>query len=257
MSFEGFDRLSPGERCPIVLIHGAGHERAHWEPLQSQLYMLGHPTISPELPTEDIQATHADDARTIVEAVDRQSFDKFFVVAHSRGVEAAVRLPVERIIGMTFLCSGGPHDLQVAPAYAGGPELPRYSEAYANSFRMVSERLSEFDPAAAKNLFYKEVGERFGEEAVRVAVELLRPQRVPQPGEAPLPTLPFAFPLYYVLGEQDPLHNKIRAQRVAEEHFGVKAVEIEQWGHTPQLSHPQELGRLLAAQAVEAQMYQA
>lgn len=82
--------LGPGDGAPLLLIHGAGHDRGIWAPLAAGLAAAGHSVIAPDLPAHgdsggaplpDIDAM----ANWVLALADTLGLERFAIAGHSMG----------------------------------------------------------------------------------------------------------------------------------------------------------------------------
>jgi pimeloyl-ACP methyl ester carboxylesterase len=234
----------------FVLIHGAWFTPRHWKPLEHQLHLRGHRTISPDLPAGDVMATFDDDAAAVEDAIGDE--DNLFPVTHSRGVETLPRFlkrldDLNHVIGATILSSGGPRDFKLKPLYPGEPELARHTDEFLAGIRSGPEEgLTTLDAEMAKNVILHDVT---SERLVQRAVHNFRAQRTPTPNEAYLPELPPELPVFFVIGLYERVLELERARRAGQQlGSNVEVIEFPS-GHAPQLSQPAKLAELLIRQA--------
>lgn len=92
-------------REPIVLVHGAWHSPAVWEPVADLLEERGHAVSIPELPIDSINATGADHADVIAAAC--VGYEPPVIVCHTTGSLSSIlvpeRTPVKKIIHVNGL----------------------------------------------------------------------------------------------------------------------------------------------------------
>lgn len=90
----------------VVLVHGAWHGAWCWELLVPELERRGHRAIVVDLPCDDRDATLADYADVVAEAMNACSDGDTVVVGHSLAGHVlplvAARRPVSRLV---FLCA--------------------------------------------------------------------------------------------------------------------------------------------------------
>lgn len=223
-----------------VLVHGAWHTSAHWQPLKTELQLSGAEVVTPDLPASNPDATFDDDTDVVAKSL--EDLDNVVLTVHSRGVETVPRLlqrtsMLKVIRGVVIINSGGPHDLKLPPSCN---DLPRYSTLFHTGVRPLNDRLTVFDKAIAREVFYHDV-----EDAIALeAAAMLRPQRLPVRGQSPLPQMPRHIPITYMQGIDDRVLNVARVEAVAAHWLGVKLVQL-QGGHSPQLAQPKQLAAKL------------
>lgn len=214
----------------FVLIHGAGDVGWYWHLVEERLRARGHDVVAPDLPCEDDTAGLPEYADAVVAAVgDRTGL---VVVGQSLGgfvvPLVAERLPAEVLV-------------LVAPMIPAPGEAPAEHwdrTGYADEPREAVDGEVE--------LFYQDVEPALAAEAVRRG----RRQSETRLGE-PSPMRPWPdLPTHVVLCRDDRLLPPSLVRRVARDRLGVTPDEIDS-GHTPALSHPDELTDLLAGYAAE------
>lgn len=242
------------ERYTFGLIHGAWHQGKHWELLEDELQALGHTTIAPDLPIDEIDKSIEDDTAAVADAL--ADHDNIVLVAHSRGAETIPRLIAReqstRFLGVVILNSGGPYGFRPEPAFPGEPELPRHSPLYSAGVQETDNGLTAYDPSYARRLFYSGAGEEIALEAIRS----LRQQRKPDLAVNGSARLPDTLPAYFILGTEDKVLNLERVRRVAIQWLGKQAIELPV-DHTPQISNPALLAKVLVVLARSAELERA
>ena len=98
----------------ICLLHGAWHDAWCWTPLAERLRELGHTTLAPELPFDDLSADFEDRIRPAVEALD-QSGEPAVVVAHSMASTYAPLLAARANVSLTVHLCGRLGFLEAPP----------------------------------------------------------------------------------------------------------------------------------------------
>ena len=191
----------------------------------------GHDAVAPDLPCDDDSAGLPEYADAVAQAIGSRS--PVVVVAQSAGGFTA-----------PLVCERAPVELMVlvAPMIPAPGESPNAYWANTGYADEVTERYED-DVA----LFYQDVPPELAAEALRRG----RPQSEARMDE-PFPMRAWPeVPTRLLLCRQDRLFPPAFVRRVARERLGIVPDEMD-GGHTPALSHPQELADRLDAYAAEA-----
>ncbi len=193
------------------LVHGAWHGGWCWDPLRAELEARGHSVHAPDLPCEDVEAGVAAYAAAVPPAD--------VVVGHSLG---GMTIPYVEAPTHVFLCAlvGGTGWSGVfVPGFGDGRVRDELGRSYYP------------DPAiAAPELQYPP-------EHAQLASRLRR--QVPFEADP----LPVRHPVYVVCA-RDAVIRPEWQRHLARDVLGVEPLELDA-GHSPMLSHPQELAVLL------------
>ena len=93
--------------APFVLVHGAWHAGACWQPLVDELTARGESAVAVDLPCEDPDATLDDYAQAVVDGA--AGFDEpVIVVGHSLGGLTIPLIPSRRRWAVPLLADAGP-----------------------------------------------------------------------------------------------------------------------------------------------------
>jgi pimeloyl-ACP methyl ester carboxylesterase len=210
----------------FVFIHGAGDVGWYWHLVAARLRDAGHETIAPDLPCDDDSAGLTEYAASVVAAAG--SAEDVVIVAQSLGAFVA-----------PLVCETMPVKLLVLVA----PMIPAPGEApadYWSDTRYADEPREQYDNTV--DLFYQDVpAELVAEASTRTRAQ--SEARLSEP--SPLRAWP-AVPTRVLIGRDDRLLPPSFVRRVARERLGVVPDEMDS-GHTPALSHPQELADRLEA----------
>lgn len=223
----------------IALVHGSYHGAWCWELLRPELERLGHRVITVDLAISDPSLGAADYAKTVSDALGPRT--KPLLVGHSMAglviPLVAARRQVRRLV---FLASFLP-----SPGMSANDQ--RKAEAIDGRVRPVFEEWTDLGddvwmigPNTATELFYHDTPAA----VARWATKRLRPQsyRVLQE-VSPLTAWPDVERSSIVCRE-DRAINPEWVRTAARERLGVDAIELA-GGHSPFLSRPSELARVL------------
>ena len=229
----------------FALIHGAWHGGWAWDHLVPELERAAHRVVAPDLPGDDVDADAPDYARVVVEAL--AGADDVVVVGHSLGgltapLVAAAR-PVRRLVLLAAL-------------------LPRPGRSLADQLRedrgiLLLPRGEGIETDAARRSFWTDpelatwhMYPDCDPAAAAAALARLRPQAAtPQIRPTPLAAWP-DVPAEYVVCAEDRVVSPAWGARAAAA-LGLPVRELP-GGHSPMLSRPAELARLLTADAEAA-----
>jgi pimeloyl-ACP methyl ester carboxylesterase len=214
------------QRATYVLIHGAGDIGWYWHLVEADLRARGHDVVAPDLPVEDDSAGLSDYARVVVDAIgDRKELIKeLIVVAQS---SAGYVAPI--------VCDRVPAKLLVLVA-GMVPEPGESAEAMFRNTGYAAEPTQGGD----REIFYHDVDPELAAKALAKSR-----RQSPTPGKEPWPLRSWpTLPTRYVLCRHDRLFPASWVRSVVRDRLGLVPDEIDS-GHTPALSHPRELVRLL------------
>jgi pimeloyl-ACP methyl ester carboxylesterase len=224
----------------FVLIHGAWHDDACWEPLVAQLGSRGHECLTPVLPLGDPAATFVDYADAVLRCLAGR--DRPVLVGHSMA-SAVAPLVAERfpVTLLVYLC----------PAMFGLPWPPDGPARERAGFRrppVDAQGCTSWPRERAVNDLYGRLDPRLAGRLAR----RLRPQ--PQaPFSAPYPLRrPPDVPSALIYTRDDELFDDRWSRWIAAELLGVEAVELP-GGHFPMLEHPGLLADLLETLVASAE----
>jgi pimeloyl-ACP methyl ester carboxylesterase len=227
----------------FVLVHGAYHGAWCWDLLRPELERSGHRVTAVDMPIGDPAAGAAEYARAIVDAVDWGQAP--VVVAHSMsGLVAplvATARPVERLVFLAaFLAQPGTSANEQRKAEPiDPPTAPSTAE-----WTSLGDDVWAIGANTATELFFHDVPP----DVAGWAVQHLRPQCYRVMGEtSPLAAWP-DVPSAYIVCRDDRALNADWGRTAARTRLGVEPVEID-GGHSPMLSRPAELARVLIATA--------
>jgi pimeloyl-ACP methyl ester carboxylesterase len=213
-----------------VLIHGGGDVAWYWHLVTAELEHRGHEVVAVDLPCEDESAGWSEYADTVVDAIGDRT--DLIVVAQSLGGFTA-----------PLVCNRVPVDLLVL--VAGMIPLPGETgdEWWANTgYAQAMREQADHDEGATSGdegliaTFYHDV-------PAPLAAEALSKGRgqAEAPGLEPWPLDAWPdVPTRYLLCRDDRFLPADWNRRVVQERLGITPEEIDS-GHTPALSHPQEL----------------
>lgn len=240
----------------FLLIHGAHHTGACWDPVATALRDAGQRVDAPDLPPNDEVDIAYEDVDLDVYAgyvADRirAGGRPVILVGHSLA-GATIGAAAERVPGLirdlVYL-----HALMPAPGDSItqtrrrllGPDAPPSDTAPYRTLH-ADGRVATMDPDGAREMMYQ----RCDEAAARAAIERFRPQPL-RIYDQPLELTPERWGSVrrtYVLGLQDrTLPNALSAFML--EVVGADRVEVIDTDHSPFLSAPERLTKLLLAVA--------
>lgn len=228
---------------PFVLVHGAWHAGACWQPLVDELEARGERVVAPDLPCEDPDAGLQEYASAVVEAA--AGFDEpVVVVGHSLGGLTIPLIPERRPVATLVFVAAIP-PLPGRPAGEGlgadafSPGFPELTAAHQHA---GEDGASRWDREGAVAAFYHDVPEH----RLDAAVAALRGQQwKPTQEDWPRPTLP-DVPMRYLACSDDRIMDPDWQVRMAKERLGLDA-EVIDGSHSPMLARPAELADRLQA----------
>jgi pimeloyl-ACP methyl ester carboxylesterase len=227
----------------IALVHGSYHGAWCWDFLRPELERLGHRVIAMDLPISDPSLGAADYAKAVDDALEPDS--EPMLVGHSMAglviPLVAARRPVRRLVFLAaFLPSPGRSaGEQRATEAIDGRIPPRTAEwtDLGNDVWMVG-------PNTATEIFFQDAPPA----VARWATKRLRPQAYRVLTETtPLTAWP-AIESRSIVCRDDRAINPEWVRLAARERLGIEAIEIG-GGHSPFLTRPAELARMLNAMA--------
>jgi pimeloyl-ACP methyl ester carboxylesterase len=225
------------------LVHGSWHGAWCWTKLVAELDALGHRAVAVDLPIEDAHAGLTRYAEIVSEALSRVD-DDVVLVGHSFGASTIPLVARHRSVAhLVFLCALVPRP--------GGSVADRsasdavYVPGFVGNTATRDDGASYWpDPGAAVRCFYHDCEATDAAWAVsRLRAQSPTPRLEPWPFDA-LPDVPRTSIL--CRGERciDPTWSR----RMSSELLGVEAIELD-GGHSPFLTRPVELARVLAGVA--------
>jgi pimeloyl-ACP methyl ester carboxylesterase len=223
----------------FVLIHGAYHDSWCWHLLRQELLRQGHQVVAPDLPTDDPEAGADGYASLVLKAIE-PSGEPAILVGHSlAGLTlpvVAARMPTQL---MVFLCA-----LLPVP----GLSFDQQGAQMDSGFRASQPPIANADGSTswpeegAIETYYHDCEAGLARQAAR---RLRRQQwRVTQE-----PTPLTAWPdvaAKYIVASHDRAIAPDYCRQIARDRWHVDPIEIDS-GHSPFLSGPVELARLLLA----------
>lgn len=231
----------------IGLIHGYGHQAAHWDKLRPELEVRGFDTIAVDLPADDPGATFADYARIAAQAFRPAIEDggRIDLVPHSMGSQTIPELvkllgedAVRNVLHISGSIGASTNGSVEAPPTTGLPKIPRQrnTEDYRNATLRLEDGRTVLHPAQIRKLLF---GDCTPEDFIW-ALDLMRLQGKP-PDEPPLEA--YRLPgvrQAYLLGDADPIRdeNYVREKIVGQ--LGMKLMRLA-GGHSPAIARPAEL----------------
>jgi pimeloyl-ACP methyl ester carboxylesterase len=212
-----------------VLIHGAGDVGWYWHLVEAELRARGHDVVAMDLPVEDDGAGLSAYADVVVHAIGKR--DNLIVVAQSFAGYVAplvcARVPARLLVLVAAMI----------PAPGESSEEMLVNTGYAPTVQKDRSDLA---------IFYHDV------EPALAKAALARGRRQSEtPGKEAWPLSGWPdVPTRFLLCRGDRMFPAPWLRRVVRERLGITPDEMES-GHTPALSHPEELVRRLEAYRAE------
>ena len=205
-----------------ALIHGAYDVGWYWHLVEGKLRRRGHPTVAPDLPIEDDDATLTDHARFVVDAIGR--------------IHAGGELVV---VGQSWGGYVAPIVAQLAKAdrlILVAPMVPRPGETDEEMWRATGWHY----PGEEADPFYHDVDPALVAEAKsRERGQSEATSREPWPLDA-WPDIP----THVIIGSEDRFFPAAWLRGVVRDRLGLEPDELA-GGHTLALSRPKELADLM------------
>lgn len=226
--------------APFVLVHGAWHSAACWQPLIDELTARGERAIAMDLPCEDPEASLDDYAAAVVDAAAAFGDEPVTVVGHSLAGLTIPLVPGRRpVAGLVFIAAILPLPGEPAGAALGEGALAEdFGELLADY-----QATGSWSLAGATAAFYHDVPEPLVSEAFAA----LRGQEFGVVAVEPWPIAAYPdVPMRYVACEDDRIIDPGWQVRNARERLGVEA-DVLPGSHSPMLTRPAELADLLLA----------
>ncbi|MCV2868782.1 alpha/beta fold hydrolase [Defluviimonas sp. WL0002] len=233
----------------FTLVHGSCHGAWCWAEVIAALTRLGHSARAIDLPAHGADRTPPGEATldryaaAILGAIDKPTI----LVGHSAGgfpVTLAASLAPEKITRLIYLCAYVPALGQsIIDLRRAGPRQPLKGVVKADPGGVTYHA----DPAGARRTFFHDCPEDKAAAAVRLlGPEPIAPQATPLPPGLETPP----HPRHYILCEDDrTIPPEYQADMARP--FG-RAVTRLPSGHSPFLTAPARLARLLDLLATEA-----
>jgi pimeloyl-ACP methyl ester carboxylesterase len=227
---------------PFVLVHGAWHAGACWQPLVDELRSRGESVVAGDLPSEDPEATLDDYARSVVVAA--EAFDEpVIVVGHSLGGLTIPLIPSRRpVAGLVFVAAILPEPGRVAGETLGPEAFSVGFDELAVTQMAEDDGASRWGRDAAVAAFYHDVPDDLLDDAITA---LRLQQWGPTREQWPLDAYP-DVPMRYVACADDRILDPAWQVKVARERLGVEA-DVLPGSHSPMLARPAALADLLVA----------
>jgi pimeloyl-ACP methyl ester carboxylesterase len=215
------------------LVHGAWHGAWTWDALAPELEVRGHRAIAAELPSDDVEAGLTDYARAIADAL--ADAEDVVLVGHSLGGLSVPLVPGLRPVSRIVLVAA----LLPRPGQSLGDQLRGEDRGILlprQGLRRDERRSSEWiDPVLAIDTLYADVEPQLA----AASFARLRPQAAkPQLEPSPLAAWP-DVPTEYLVCAQDKMVDPAYQRRAP---FPQRVLAS---GHSPMLSQPTELARVL------------
>ena len=218
-----------------ALIHGAGDVGWYWHLVERELRARGHETVAPDLPIEDDDATLADHARVVLDAIEAlPEREEIVVVGQSWGGYIAPIVAERAGADRLILVAG---------------MIPQPGETADEMWEATGWRMPRGEDSSAVGVFYHDVDPDWPPKRCRgsVANQSRRAEsRGPfRPGRTSRPTSSCA--------ETTDSSPPTGCARVVRERLHIAPDEIDS-GHTPALSHPVELVELMESYRLPARI---
>jgi pimeloyl-ACP methyl ester carboxylesterase len=221
----------------VVLVHGACHGPWCWDALTPLLTERGHDVVAPEMPCDNPDAGLPQYVDVVLNAIG--SAEDVTLVGHSLGgltiPAVASRRPVRNLVflaGIVGMPGKALADLADVDADRDAPLEEGDIEPQANGTFIFSEQ-------CARRALYHDCAPDVTDAAIRQ----LRPQRslwTEVNPDASWPDTQFAS----IVCTSDRIVEPAWSARVARERLGVEPSMFES-GHSPMLSHPEQLAAVL------------
>jgi pimeloyl-ACP methyl ester carboxylesterase len=237
----------------FVLVHGAGHGAWCWYKLVPELEKLGHRVVAIDLPglgedqTPVNEVTYEATIERVVETVAKED-EPVVLVGHSLGgvsISAAAEAIPDRIKLLVYLAAFLPQDGDSVTAIYEAPDWPRET-ATTPPIRSADGLSMSHSPEGARQRFYQDCSE----EDVAYSIARLRPQPMVM-RNTPVHVTPERFGRVrrgYILCENDQAAPPERQRRMLARSPCEKFATLPT-GHSPFLSAPADLARLLSEMA--------
>ncbi|MTD53228.1 alpha/beta fold hydrolase [Amycolatopsis pithecellobii] len=212
----------------FVLVHGGSHGAWCWQRVIGALDTLGHSAVAMDLPSEDETAGAGRYAEVVLEALADLDGD-LVLVGHSLGGLTIPLVATERPVRKMIFLSGA---------------LPIPGRTLLEQLAAEPEMLL-FSPQAGPSAYRDGLYNAAGDADAAWALTQIRPQaEMPFRETTPLRVWPDTESAY-VVPTEDHAVNPVWARRAARERLGIEAHEMIGADHSPFLSRPAELARLL------------
>lgn len=220
-------------RPTFCLVHGRYHGDWCWRAVQEELTNADWRSIAPNLPIEDSDMSLNDHAVFVRQAELMSDAKEIVRVGWSWGANVIPRALGANAVKKLVFVAGSFHPATLRRSVTG-ESLPKRSISYEVLIRNEEKGFDEI----GDYVFYHDLED---EHQKKLAIRKLRPhpRREIEPGLAEFPNVP----IEYVLLTND--HALVpEAQADTAEALGVQPVCFKS-GHTPMLSKPKELAKLL------------
>lgn len=233
-----------------MLVHGAWHAGACWQPLVEELEARGRRVVAPDLPCEDPDARLDDYVSAVVDAASVFGDEPVVVVGHSLGGLTVPLVPARRpVAGIVFVAAllaqpGRPAgELEAADAFH--PEFPALAAAHQQA---EENGASRWDREGAVAAFYHDVpADRLDHAVGALRLQQWGAVQEPWPAEA-YPDVP----MRYLACADDRIMSCAWQVGIARARLGIDA-EVIDGSHSPMLARPAELADRLLAFAITLQ----
>jgi pimeloyl-ACP methyl ester carboxylesterase len=230
----------------FLLIHGACHGGWCWERVVAELHAAGHQVSAPDLPCDDATAGLGDYADVAVGALGDAAGDPaadIVVVGHSLGALVvplvATRMPVRRMVMLAGIVGAPRASMADLAEIDADRDLPLRDDSGDPGIVFDDRGLFRFSPASARRVLYHDCDPADAE----AAIVRLRHQRSMWAEVADFSAWPDAE-IVSITCTEDRVVSPSWSDRTARDRLGVEPVQLA-GGHSPFLSRPAELARLL------------
>jgi pimeloyl-ACP methyl ester carboxylesterase len=204
-------------RATYALIHGAGDVSWYWHRVEPLLRERGHDVVAMDLPIEDDKADLGDYADTVVGAIGARK-DVILVAQSFGGYVAPIvctRMPVKLILLVAAMVPAPGESAEAMFEHTGYPGATA---------------------SGTVEVFYQDVDPALAAEAIKNSR-----RQSPTAGKQPWPLAAWPdVPTRFLVCTNDRMFPATWLRGVVRDRLGIEPDEITS-GHTPALSHPDEL----------------
>ncbi|MES2971224.1 MAG: alpha/beta hydrolase [Patescibacteria group bacterium] len=228
----------------FVLVPGCWHPPEVMDLLRFEINKLGHESLAPKLPISDPDATFDDHAKVVADAC--RDEERVILVGHSRSGNVIPRAAgLVAVAGLVYMCATFEPATLVALKRPTDEEKdnmpPRIPKYRSSPIKDTANGLTVIDPKAARELFYNDCSDRNKD----WAVSILQPQRRSS-NEPSMLRWPDNTAQYSIICTDDRATNPDWLRYIYTRWLNLTPVELP-GGHSPFLSRPQKLARVLVS----------